>query len=53
MKQSSSNAHAMRYTNRLAWEEKYIDSRVMSQSVVSYIHKSLLTRRLSHCLILP
>jgi len=27
MKQSSPNAHAMRYTNRLAWEEKYIDSR--------------------------
>ena len=25
----------------------------MSQSIVSYIHKSLLTRRLSHCLILP
>jgi len=27
MKQSSPNAHTMRYTNRLAWEEKYIDSR--------------------------
>jgi len=27
MKQSSPNAHAMIYTNRLAWEEKYIDSR--------------------------
>jgi len=27
MKQSSPNAYAMRYTNRLAWEEKYIDSR--------------------------
>ena len=27
MKQSSPNAHAMRYTNRLALEEKYIDSR--------------------------
>ena len=26
MKQSRPNAHAMRYTNRLAWEEKYIDS---------------------------
>ena len=25
MKQNSPNAHAMRYTNRLAWEEKYID----------------------------
>jgi len=55
MKQSSPNAHAMRYTNRLAWEGKYIDSRWCHklQSVVSYIHKSLLTRRLSRCLILP
>ena len=24
MKQISPNAYAMRYTNRLAWEEKYI-----------------------------
>jgi len=27
VEQSSPNAHAMRYTNRLAWEKKYIDSR--------------------------
>ena len=49
MKQSSPNAHTMRYINRLAWAEKYIDS----QSIVTYIHKCLLTRRFSHCLILP